>query len=72
MDAALVGLVDDPNTTLEDKLQRLRALHSKWQFEDKEEVVDGTELVFRQKTRFKDIRSIVFGFALHEGQIDTI
>ena len=67
MDVALVGLVDDPNTTLEDKLQRLRALHSKWQYEDKKEVVNRIELVFQQKTRCKDIESIVFGFTLYEG-----
>ena len=72
MDAALVGLVDDPNITLENKLQRLRALHSKWQFKDKKEVVDGTELVFQQKTKCKDIGSIFFGFTLYEGQIDAI
>lgn len=69
---SLSGLVEDPDTTLEDKLQWLRALHAKWSFEDKEEAVDGTKLVFRQKTRCKDVGPIVFGFALHDGQIDVI
>lgn len=67
-----MGLVDDPKTTLEDKLQWLRVLHAKWQFKNKEWVVDRIELVFWKKTRCKDIRSIVFGFALHKKQIDVI
>lgn len=68
----LSGLVDAPDTALKDKLQRLRALHAKWEYEDELEVVEGAELVFRQKTRCKDVGAIFFGFALHGGQIDTI
>lgn len=30
------------------------------------------ELVFRQKTRCRDVGSIVFGYALYEGQVDAI
>lgn len=68
----LSGLVDAPDAALKDKLQRLRALHAKWEYEDELEVVEGAELVFRHKTRCKDVGAIFFGFALHEGQIDTI
>lgn len=69
MNAILVGLEDDPDSSLEDKLKHLQKLHAKWQYKDTNEVVDETKLDFWQKTRYG---SIVFGFALHEGQIDAI
>lgn len=68
----LAGLVDDPDITFEDKLERLKALYAKWEHEDIEEVVEGSELVFRQKNRCKEVGLVVFGFALHQGQIDAI
>ena len=33
----------DPSTTTEDKVERVRALHSKWSYEDTEEVVEGAD-----------------------------
>lgn len=57
---------------MEDKLQRHCAQHAKWSFENKKRVVDGAELMFWQKTRYKDVGSIVFGYALHERQVDAI
>lgn len=68
----LAGLVDDPDTTFEDKLERLKALYAKWKHEDVEEVVEGLELIFWQKNRCKEVGLVVFGFALHQGQIDAI
>ena len=34
----LAGLVDDPDTTFEDKPERPKAFHAKWEHEDVEEV----------------------------------
>lgn len=63
---------DNPDTILEDKLQWHRARHAKWNFENKKKVIDQAELIFWQKTRYKDVGSIVFGYALCERQVDAI
>lgn len=68
----LASLVNDPDTTFEDKLECLKAPYAKWEHKDVEEVVERLKLVFRQKNRCKEVRLIVFGFALYQGQIDTI
>lgn len=68
--------VSDPNqdepTTRDDKVYQLTALYAKWAYEDKEEPVEGEELFGRQRRRCKAIGLIVFGFTLHEEQIDAI
>lgn len=61
----LVGLVDNSDTTFEDKLECLKALYAKWEHEDVEEVIERSELGFRQKNRCKEVELVVFGFALH-------
>lgn len=65
-------LYPDPSTTAEDKVERVRALHSKWLYEDTEEVVEGAELAARQRQRYKAIGQVVFGFVLHDTQIEAI
>lgn len=65
-------LVEDPTTTIDDKLERIRALHARWKYEDTEEVLDGDALKTRQRSRCREIGLIVFGFTLHEAQIDAI
>lgn len=45
----------DPSTTTKDKVERVRALHSKWLYEVTEEVVEGAELPARQRQKCKAI-----------------
>ena len=68
----LVGLESDPSTTAEDKYERARAIYAKWKHEDIEEPVEGEDLLLRQKCSIKDIGLVVFGFPLHEAQIEAI
>lgn len=63
---------NNSDTILEDKLQWYRAQHAKWSFENKKKVIDRAELMFWQKTRYKDVGSIIFGYALCERQVDAI
>ena len=65
-------LCPDLSTTNEDKVERVRALHSKWLYEDAEEIVEGEELAVRQRQRCKAIGQVVFGFVLHDPQIEAI
>lgn len=63
---------EDESTTRANKIHQLAALHAKWAYEDKEELVDGSELLGRQRQRCKAIGQVVFGFTLHEEQVDAI
>lgn len=63
---------DDKSTTRNNKIHQLAVLYAKWAYEDKEEPVEGKELVGRQRQRCKAIGLVVFGFTLHKKQIDAI
>ena len=69
---SLDALYPNPSTTNEDKVERMRALHSKWLYEDTEEIVEDAELAARQRQRCKAIGQVVFGFVLHDAQIEAI
>ena len=61
------------DTTYNDKLARVQTLHARWEYEDNEkEALEGDALQARQRSRCKEFGLIVFGYTLHEGQIDAI
>lgn len=69
----LANSADDASTTYDDKLARVQALHARWRYEDnEEEALEGDALQMRQRSRCKELGLIVFGFRLHEAQIDAI
>ena len=74
MDLALVeGLVDDPDTNHDDKLTRAMALYARWKYEDTEEqALEGKALIVRQQSRCRELGLIVFGFQLHDAQVEAI
>lgn len=47
-------------------------MYAKWAYKDKEKLVDGEELVARQRQRCKTVSLVVFGFTFHEEQFDAI
>lgn len=60
-------------TTYNDKLARVQALHARWEYDDnEEEALEGDTLQARQRSRCNELGSIVFGFPLHEGQIEAM
>lgn len=69
---SIFDLSDNASTTRADKLHRAAALYAKWKYEDEEEPVEGDELISQQRQQCEDIGLIVFGFVLHEEQIDAI
>lgn len=69
----LASSADDSSTTYDDKLARVLALHAWLKYEDnEEEALKGDALQMRQRTRCKELGLIVFGFTLHEAQIEAI
>ncbi|MCJ1349719.1 hypothetical protein MMC31_007960 [Peltigera leucophlebia] len=49
------------------------ALHARWKYEDTEEqVLEGDALKARQQTRCRELGLIVFGFTLHDTQVEAI
>ena len=63
--SSLAGLVNDPNTVLEDKQECLEVVHIKWKHKSKEKVVERSELIFQQKNKSKEVKLIIFGFILY-------
>lgn len=59
-------------TDLVGKHERARNLHAQRIHEDAEDVLTGEELKVSRQNRWKDIGLVVFGFVLHEAQIETI
>lgn len=56
-----------------DKVARLRALHARWAYEDTEkEALVEEALQARQRNRCKELGLIVFGYTLHEAQVEAI
>lgn len=71
--ALVEDLVDDPDTTVNDKLARVMALHARWKYEDTEEqALKGDALKARQQSRCRELGLIVFGLTLHEDQVEAI
>lgn len=61
------------DTIYNDKLARMQSLHAWWKYEDnEEEALEEDTLQTYQCSRCKELRLIVFGYTLHEGQINTI
>ena len=61
------------NTIYNDKLARVQALHTRWKYKDnEEEALERDTLQAHQRSRCKELGLIVFGYTLHEGQIDAI
>ena len=51
----------------------MQALHARWEYKDnEEEALEGDALQAHQRSRCKELGLIVFGYTLHEGQIDAI
>ena len=70
---AVAKLVDNSDSTFDDKLARTLALHARWQYEDKEEqALEGEDLQARQRSRCKELGRLVFGFTLHDAQANAI
>ena len=58
---------------VDDKLARVLALYARWNYDDTEEQgLEGGALQARQQTRCKELRSIIFGFTLHDKQVEAI
>lgn len=57
VDLALVeDLVDDPDTTHDDKLARAMALYARWRYKDTEEqALEGEALIARQQSRCREL-----------------
>lgn len=49
-----------------------RYMQSGSMYEDTEKVVEGADLLLRQKRSIEDICSVVFGLTLHKAQIEAI
>lgn len=57
----------------DDKLARVLALHARWKYEDNEkQVLEGESLQTRQRTRCRELGLIIFGFPLHNAQVEAI
>ncbi|MCJ1462033.1 hypothetical protein MMC07_000633 [Pseudocyphellaria aurata] len=69
-DPSAIEAVDELSIDFRNRVERARALHAKWIFEDGAEssVVD----VACQQSRCRDIGLVVFGFVLHEAQVEAI
>lgn len=59
------------NSVLAEHLANTIALHARWKAED-QTILDGEELVARQKQHCKEVGRIVFGFDLKDAQVDAI
>lgn len=60
-------------TTYNDKLTRVQALHTRWEYENnKEETLKRNVLQTHQRLRCKELGSIILGFLLYESQIKAI
>ena len=71
--ALLEGLAHDPDTTYDEKMARAMALHARWKYEyTKEQALEGDALKARQQTRCRELGLIVFGFTLHDAQVEAI
>ncbi len=69
----VANLVDDSDTTFNDKLARVIVLHFMWKYEDtEEEALNGDVLQARQRNRCKERGLIVFGFPLYDAQVEAI
>ena len=57
----------------DDKSASLQALHARWKYEDNEEqALERDALQMCQRLSCKELGLIVFGFRLHEAQIEAI
>lgn len=57
----------------DDKLARVLALHARWDYEDTEkQALQGESLQARQRTRCRELELIIFGFPLHDAQVEAI
>ena len=64
---------DDDTVAYNDKVARLQALQARWAYEDtEEEALVEDALQARQKSRCKELGLIVFGFTLHDAQVEAI
>ena len=66
------SLVED-SLVEDDKLARVLALHARWDYENTEEqALEGESLKARQRTRCRELGLIIFGFPLHDPQVEAI
>ena len=64
---------DDDTMAYNDKVAKLQALQARWAYKDtEEEALVEDALQARQKSRYKKLGLIVFGFTLHDAQMEVI
>lgn len=69
----MVNVSIDLSTTAEDKFLKAFSLYTQWKKKDKEgDILSLDEVVSCQKERCKDIGCIIFGYILHDQQVDAI
>lgn len=54
------------------KILQAETLHDTWKKEDISSTLENKELVQRQKLQCREIGLLIFGFALHEEQVDAL
>ncbi|MCJ1471297.1 hypothetical protein MMC07_009945 [Pseudocyphellaria aurata] len=72
--SAIAGPVDSHELSdIRNRIERARALHAKWIFEDRDGAAESSVVdVPHQQSRCRDIGLVVFGFVLHEAQVEAI
>lgn len=66
------NVVGSGTLSMDEKELRVQALHTQWRKEDVDHIVKGEELVRRQRQSWKELGLIIFGYTLHEEQVDAI
>lgn len=71
--ALLKNLINNSNTTYDDKLARAMALYAQWRYEDKKkQALERETLMVLQKSRCQELRLIVFDIRLYDTQVKAI
>lgn len=63
----------DLTSLVDDKLARVLALHARWHYKDTEkQALEGETLQACRRTRCRELGLIIFGFTLHNAQVEEI
>ena len=69
----IAELIDNSDSTFDDKLARILTFHIRWQYENTEkQALEREALQAHQQIQCKELGRIVFGFTLHNSQINII